>query len=63
MLVQVSQYAFAVCSYKEKKAEPVEMLQLKGYTVDYCDSPPGMFVMLSSCDRLQCHVTRLRRIR
>jgi len=38
---QVSQYTFAMCSYREKKAEPVELLQLDGYTVDYTDPQPG----------------------
>ncbi|XP_061687297.1 calcium-dependent secretion activator 1 isoform X4 [Syngnathoides biaculeatus] len=41
VLVQVSQYTFAMCSYREKKAEPVELLQLDGYTVDYTDPQPG----------------------
>ncbi|KAM4733969.1 calcium-dependent secretion activator 2 isoform 1-T1 [Anableps anableps] len=36
-LVQVSQYTFAMCSYRERKAEPQELMQLDGYTVDYCD--------------------------
>ncbi|KAH8269809.1 hypothetical protein KR018_011643 [Drosophila ironensis] len=38
VLVQVSQYTFAMCSYKEKKAEPSEMMQLDGYTVDYIEA-------------------------
>ncbi|XP_039885288.1 calcium-dependent secretion activator 1 isoform X14 [Simochromis diagramma] len=42
VLVQVSQYTFAMCSYREKKAEPVELLQLEGYTVDYTDPQPGL---------------------
>ncbi|XP_061730493.1 calcium-dependent secretion activator 1 isoform X2 [Nerophis ophidion] len=42
VLVQVSQYTFAMCSYREKKAEPVELLQLDGYTVDYTDPQAGM---------------------
>ncbi|NXR12279.1 CAPS1 protein, partial [Semnornis frantzii] len=42
VLVQVSQYTFAMCSYREKKAEPQELLQLDGYTVDYTDPQPGM---------------------
>ncbi|XP_017306098.1 calcium-dependent secretion activator 1 isoform X3 [Ictalurus punctatus] len=42
VLVQVSQYNFAMCSYREKKAEPVELLQLDGYTVDYTDPQPGL---------------------
>ncbi|XP_059468283.1 calcium-dependent secretion activator isoform X3 [Neocloeon triangulifer] len=37
VLVQVSQYTFAMCSYKEKKTEPSEMQQLDGYTVDYIE--------------------------
>ena len=28
-------------SYREKKTEPVELLQLDGYTVDYTDPQPG----------------------
>uniref|UniRef100_A0A8C4ZYA5 Calcium-dependent secretion activator 1 n=1 Tax=Gadus morhua TaxID=8049 RepID=A0A8C4ZYA5_GADMO len=42
VLVQVSQYTFAMCSYREKKTEPVELLQLDGYTVDYTDPQPGL---------------------
>ncbi|XP_075430875.1 calcium-dependent secretion activator 1 isoform X24 [Ascaphus truei] len=42
VLVQVSQYTFAMCSYREKKAEPQELLQLDGYTVDYTDPQPGL---------------------
>lgn len=39
--LQVSQYTFAMCSYREKKSEPQELLQLDGYTVDYSDPQPG----------------------
>ncbi|KPP71856.1 hypothetical protein Z043_109193, partial [Scleropages formosus] len=38
----VSQYTFAMCSYREKKAEPHELLQLEGYTVDFSDPQPGL---------------------
>ncbi|XP_011307053.1 calcium-dependent secretion activator [Fopius arisanus] len=38
VLVQVSQYTFAMCSYKEKKSEPSEMMQLDGFTVDYIEA-------------------------
>ncbi|XP_055679150.1 calcium-dependent secretion activator isoform X5 [Lutzomyia longipalpis] len=38
VLVQVSQYTFAMCSYKEKKSEPSEMMQLDAYTVDYIEA-------------------------
>lgn len=27
-----------MCSYKEKKSEPSEMMQLDGYTVDYIEA-------------------------
>ncbi|KAI1732731.1 PH domain-containing protein [Ditylenchus destructor] len=38
-LVQVSQYAFAMCSYREKKADPTEFIQLDGFTIDYMPEP------------------------
>ena len=41
LLSQVSQYTFAICSYKEKKSEPSEMLQMDGYTVDYIEPAGG----------------------
>ncbi|RMX58014.1 hypothetical protein pdam_00020415, partial [Pocillopora damicornis] len=41
VLVQVSHYTFAMCSYREKSAEPTEMMHLEGYTVDYCEAVSG----------------------
>jgi hypothetical protein len=41
VLVQVSQYTFAMCTYKEKKSEPSEMLQLDNFTVDYIEAASG----------------------
>ena len=41
LTLQVSQYTFAICSYKEKKSEPSEMLQMDGYTVDYIEPAGG----------------------
>ena len=41
VLVQVSQYTFAICSYKEKKSDPSEMMRLDGYTVDYIEPAGG----------------------
>uniref|UniRef100_A0A0N4UNE0 Calcium-dependent secretion activator n=1 Tax=Dracunculus medinensis TaxID=318479 RepID=A0A0N4UNE0_DRAME len=38
-LVQVSQYAFAMCSYREKKADPTEFSSLDGFTIDYMPEP------------------------
>ena len=43
VLVQVSQYTFAMCSYREKKPEPTELMQLDGYTVDYCEPIGGEY--------------------
>lgn len=42
-LIQVSQYTFAMCSYREKKSEPQELMQLEGYTVDYTAPHTGTF--------------------
>ena len=49
VLVQVSQYTFAMCTYKEKKTEPSEMMQLDGYTVDYIEPASGIayFLLIS----------------
>jgi 23S rRNA C2498 (ribose-2'-O)-methylase RlmM len=41
--VKVSQYTFAMCTYLEKKSEPKDMLQLDGFTVDYCTNPGGKY--------------------
>ncbi len=41
VLVQVSQFTFAICSFKEKKSDPSEMMQLDGYTVDYIEPAGG----------------------
>ncbi|KAJ8302056.1 hypothetical protein KUTeg_021043 [Tegillarca granosa] len=38
----VSQYTFAMCSYREKKPDPTEMMQLDGFTVDYCEPVPDV---------------------
>lgn len=70
VLVQVSQYTFAMCSYREKKSEPTEMMQLDGYTVDYVepvlDLEGGRFffnavkegdsVLYASDDENECHL-------
>ena len=45
VLVQVSQYTFAMCTYREKKSEPTELMQLDGYTVDYMEPASGKFFM------------------
>ncbi|XP_053378000.1 calcium-dependent secretion activator 1-like isoform X21 [Mercenaria mercenaria] len=42
VLVQVSQYTFAMCSYRERKPDPTEMMQLDGFTVDYCEPVPEL---------------------
>ena len=45
VLVQVSQYTFAICSYKEKKSDPSAMMQLDGYTVDYIEPAGGKILI------------------
>ena len=50
VLVQVSQYTFAICSYKEMKADPSEMMQLDGYTVDYIEPAGGKIFI--QCENL-----------
>ena len=42
---QVSQYTFAMCSYREKKPDPTEMMQLDGFTVDYCEPMGGVWLL------------------
>jgi hypothetical protein len=42
ILVQVSQYTFAMCSYRERKQDPTDIQQLDGYTVDFCDPVEGL---------------------
>jgi hypothetical protein len=43
-LIQVSQYAFAMCSFKEKNGAPTEFMSTDGLTVDYIPEPdPGVF--------------------
>lgn len=44
ILIQVSQYTFVMCSYRDKKAKPTEMLQLDGYTVDYIEPPTDLIM-------------------
>ncbi|CAH1960786.1 unnamed protein product [Acanthoscelides obtectus] len=70
VLVQVSQYTFAMCSYKEKKSEPSEMMQLDGYTVDYIEASSdleggrhffnavreGDSIIFASDDENECHL-------
>ncbi|VDK83570.1 unnamed protein product [Dibothriocephalus latus] len=44
-LIQVSQYTFIMASYKEKKSEPLEVMQLDGFTVDYCEPQTELSTM------------------
>jgi len=36
-----------MCSYRERKADPAEMLQLDGFTVDYCEPFEGCSLRLT----------------
>jgi hypothetical protein len=44
ILIQVSQYTFVMCDFREKKSKPNEMLQLDGYTVDYIEPPTDLIM-------------------
>ena len=44
ILVQVSQYNFAICEYGKRKSRPIEILQLDGFIVDYAGAEPGLSV-------------------
>lgn len=44
ILIQVSQYTFVMCDFREKKSKPTEMLQLDGYTVDYIEPPTDLIM-------------------
>ncbi|KAM7536012.1 hypothetical protein Aperf_G00000095309 [Anoplocephala perfoliata] len=44
-LIQVSQYTFIMASYKERKSEPLEIMPLDGYTVDYCERQADLVSM------------------
>ena len=51
----MSQYTFALCTYKEKKTEPAEMMQLDGYTVDYIEPASGKLLRLTIESRLSAN--------
>lgn len=53
ILIQVSQYTFVMCAYREKKAKPTEMLQLDGYTVDYIEPPTDL--IMEHCSEITSH--------
>lgn len=53
ILIQVSQYTFVMCSYRDKKAKPTEMLQLDGYTVDYIEPPTDL--IMEHCQEISAH--------
>jgi hypothetical protein len=59
VLVQVSQYTFALCSYKDKKSEPAEMMQLDGFTVDYIELASGKSLLLIALENLKSIVTNI----
>jgi len=49
-----------MCSYKEKKSEPTEMLQLDGYTVDYIEAASGK-LFLPIHKLLLCNLDEFRK--
>ncbi|KAA3676865.1 calcium-dependent secretion activator, partial [Paragonimus westermani] len=48
-LIQVSQYTFIMASYKERKSDAQEIMQLEGFTVDYCDAQPDLASIGGKC--------------
>ena len=55
VLIQVSQYTFAICSYKPGKSDPREKMRLDGYTVDYIEPAGGKRKVLEYFDVIhQC---------
>ncbi|CAD7094035.1 unnamed protein product [Hermetia illucens] len=60
VLVQVSQYTFAMCSYKEKRSEPSEMMQLDGYTVDYIEAASANLMFGIDLEGGQCFFNAVR---
>ncbi|KAF8564217.1 hypothetical protein P879_04797 [Paragonimus westermani] len=48
-LIQVSQYTFIMASYKERKSDAQEIMQLEGFTVDYCDAQPDLVSIGGKC--------------
>lgn len=42
-----------MCSYREKKSDPTEFLQLDGFTIDYMPDPdPGIFLFIKKINFL-----------
>jgi len=41
-----------MCSYRERKADPTEIQQLDGFTVDYCEQSllEGLSIKLDYCN-------------
>ena len=51
-----------MCSYREKKPEPTEMMQLDGFTVDYTEPHPGKYrssIVNNLLNYLVCHWSKL----
>ena len=38
-----------MCSYRDRKPDPTEMMQLDSFTVDYCESIPGDTTFCCCC--------------
>ena len=42
ILVQASQYSFALCEFQKRKSKPIEVMPLDGFIVDYMDNEPSL---------------------
>uniref|UniRef100_A0A1I8HJW2 Calcium-dependent secretion activator n=1 Tax=Macrostomum lignano TaxID=282301 RepID=A0A1I8HJW2_9PLAT len=59
-LIQVSQYHFVMASYREKKSEPLEVMPLTDYTVDYVPEPPDDLPPDAAANRKLCFFSTVR---
>lgn len=50
-----------MCSYREKKSEPTEMMQLDGYTVDYIEPVTGILFIATFLSQIV--IVEMRRLR
>jgi len=55
VLIQVSQYTFVMCDFRDKKSKPTEMLPLEGYTVDYIEPPTEL--IMEHCSEITSNET------
>lgn len=45
-LTQITQFKSVLCYYRAKDSQPHEFIDLDGFTVDYCELCPSLFIIL-----------------